>query len=269
MMFDLRFAAIAILGIYGLVACLERVPTLQFRGSRFFRPHFLTDVGWYLSAAAITIAFGPLLERLSDAIESLGIPTLASADLPLWGMVILAVALHDLGAFVCHVMLHRVGWLWRLHKVHHSSRVLDWLATTRAHVAEHLFRNIPTQAVLFAIGFSTEAVALALVVYAAFATIGHSNLRLDLGFLEPLFITPRLHRLHHVPATTEKNYGTVLSLWDRLGGSLVAAETNPEERLGVPGEEETYPQTWWQQLRQPLRGAPPADHRTSTSLVRP
>ena len=125
-------------------------------------------------------------------------------------------------------------------------------------MAEHLFRNIPTQAVLFAIGFSTEAVALALVVYAAFATVGHSNLLLNLGFLEPLFITPRLHRLHHVPATTEKNFGTVFSLWDRLAGSLVSEDTNPEESLGVPGEEETYPQSWWQQLCQPLRGLPPS-----------
>ena len=129
--------------------------------------------------------------------------------------------------------------------------------TTRAHAAEHLFRNIPTQAFLFAIGFSTEAVALALVVYASFATLGHSNLLLNLGSFEPLFITPRLHRLHHVPATTEKNYGTILSLWDRLAGSLVCEETNQDEPLGVPGEEETYPQRWWQQLGQPLRGLPP------------
>ncbi len=34
MAFDMRFAAIAILGIYGLVAALERAPKLQFRESR-------------------------------------------------------------------------------------------------------------------------------------------------------------------------------------------------------------------------------------------
>lgn len=252
MALDMRFAALAILGIYGLVAALERVSRLQFRRSRFLRPHFLTDVGWYLSASVITVAFGPLLERLNGGVEALGAPTLGRIDVPLWGAVLIALVLYDLGAFASHVVLHRVGWLWRLHKVHHSSRVLDWLATTRAHAAEHLFRNIPTQAVLFAVGLPAEAVALALVAYAGFATFGHSNLSLNLSALEPLFITPRLHRLHHVPATTEKNFGTVFSLWDRLARSLVVKETGADEDLGVPGEEETYPQSWWRQLREPV-----------------
>ncbi len=250
---DIRFVALAILGVYGLVAALERSSTLRFRESRFLRPYFLTDVGWYLSLVMVTLAFGPLLERLGSGVERLGVPTIASAGLPFWGLVVVAVVLYDFGAFAFHVLLHRFDWLWRLHKVHHSSRVLDWLATTRAHAAEHLFRSIPTKATLFAIGLPAEAVALGLVVYAVFGTFGHSNLRLDVKFLEPLFITPRLHRLHHVPATTDMNFGTVFSFWDRLAGSLVSKDTNARERFGVPKEEETYPQSWWRQLREPFR----------------
>ena len=155
------------------------------------------------------------------AVEASGVSTLASADLPLWFLVPLAVVLYDLLTFVSHVILHRVGWLWRVHKVHHSSRVLDWLATTRAHVSEHVFRGIPTQMVLFASGFPTEAVAIGLAVYAAFATLNHSNLRVDLRFLEGVFITPRLHRLHHVPETTDQNFAAVFSFWDRMAGTLV------------------------------------------------
>ena len=193
------------------------------------------------------------MEGLARVVEGSGIPTLAGARLPLWSLVALAVVLYDFGAFAGHVMLHRVDWLWRIHKVHHSSPVLDWLATTRAHVSEHLFRGIPTQAALFAIGLPTEAVALGLAIYAAFAALGHSNLRLDLRSLERVFVTPRLHRLHHVPATTDKNFATVFSFWDRLAGSLVLKDTGPDEPLGVPGEERTYPQSWWQQLREPFR----------------
>ena len=253
MVIDMRFTALAIVGIYLGVAALERVPWLQFRKSRFLRPSFLTDVGWYVSAVSITTAFGPFMEGLSRLVEGAGVPTLASTSLPLWSLVALAVVLYDFGAFACHVMLHRVDRLWRVHKVHHSSPVLDWLATTRAHVSEHLFRGIPTQAALFAIGLPTEAVALGLAIYAAFATFGHSNLRLDLGFLERVFVTPRLHRLHHVPATTDKNFATVFSFWDRMAGSLVAKDTAPDEPLGVPGEVRTYPQSWWQQLGEPFR----------------
>jgi len=250
----MRFAAIAILGIYAVVALLERSPRLRFVQSRFWRPHVPTDAGWYLTAAALTIVFGPFLERLSGAPTMLGLPTLVDAGLPLWALVLVAVLLYDFGAFACHVVLHRLGWLWRVHKVHHSSRVLDWLATTRAHAAEHLFRNLPTQGALFALGLPAEAIAPALVVYAGFATLGHSNLRLDLRRFEPFFVTPRLHRLHHVPETTEKNFGTVFSIWDRLAGSFVPRDTGPEEQLGVPGEESTYPQSWGRQLLEPFRG---------------
>jgi sterol desaturase/sphingolipid hydroxylase (fatty acid hydroxylase superfamily) len=150
-------------------------------------------------------------------------------------------------------VLHRYDALWRLHKVHHSSRVLDWLATTRAHVLEHLFRGVPVQAALFTLGVPTSALAVAISIYAAFATLGHSNLRLDLSRLEWLFITPRIHHLHHAPETTHQNFGTVFSLWDRAAGRLVIQDADAGEQLGVPGELEGYPQTWLRQLAEPFR----------------
>ena len=97
------------------------------------------------------------------------------------------------------------------------------------------------------------------MIYVVFAALGHSNLRLDLALLEPLFITPRLHRIHHVLETTEKNLGTVFSFWDRLAGRLVVHPVEPWDALGVPGEEQTYPQTWWRQLLEPFRIRPRAE----------
>ena len=168
---------------------------------------------------------------------------------------LLAVVLYDFGGYASHRLLHRFEWAWRVHKVHHSSRSLDWLATFRAHVLEHTLRHLASPVVLILLGFPAFAVAIAGVVYASFAAAGHSNLRVDLSSLEPLFVTPRLHRLHHVPATSEKNFGTIFSLWDRLARTLVTSERGGLEPLGVAGEVETYPQTWWRQLVEPFRGA--------------
>lgn len=36
--------------------------------------------------------------------------------------VLLAVAVTDMGVTLVHVASHRVGWLWRMHAVHHSVR---------------------------------------------------------------------------------------------------------------------------------------------------
>ena len=98
-----------------------------------------------------------------------------------------------------HVSIHQSEALWSVHKVHHSSLRLDAMATTRTHLFEHMVRNLPAQACLFALGFRAETVALVLVGYASFALVGHSNLRIGNWWIEAVFVTPRLHRLHHLP----------------------------------------------------------------------
>ena len=256
MTLDLRAAGLIILGTYALLAILERSPTLRFKPSPLLRPFFATDVAWYLSAAGVTLAAGPWLSRIAELRADAGLIGVESAELPFLALLMLALVIYDLCTFISHIALHRYRWAWRIHQVHHSSQTLDWLATTRAHASEHLLRGIPSQGILFLLGFPTEAVALALGIYGAFAAFGHSNLRIDLSRLERVFITPRLHRLHHVPATTHRNFATVFSFWDRLFGSYVVGDTADDEVLGIPGRVRNYPQSWWPQLLEPFRSKP-------------
>lgn len=234
------------------VAALERVPALRFRPARFRRPHLLTDAAWYGvatgAAAVATFVVRPLvapaeLPLTADRLDAM----------PLALVVVLAVVVYDLVEFAVHVALHRSDSLWLVHKVHHSSRHLDWLATTRTHMFEHMVRNLPGQVALLVLGFPAGVVTAALAVYAAFALAGHSNLGIGLRRLEWLFVTPRIHRRHHVPATTQRNFGTVLSLWDRMLGTLVRVDTAGDEPFGVPGELDTFPQRFAAAAREPLR----------------
>ena len=166
-------------------------------------------------------------------------------------MLALALVVYDLGAYLSHRLLHRFDLLWRIHKVHHSSRSLDWLATFRGHVLEHVLRNTLSPVLMILVGFPLAAVALAAAVHAASSVFVHANLGLNLAFLETVLITPRLHRLHHVVETSDKNFGTLFSAWDRLAGVLVTSARSGT--LGVPGEVESYPQTWGRQLVEPFR----------------
>ena len=247
------------LGSFGLitvafvaVGALERVPALQFRKAGLLRPFLGTDIAWYgvagVAMAVSTYVFRPVFSLLTvpgiqRQLDRLGSPA----------RLLLAVAVFDLVAFAVHVMIHRVDMLWNFHKVHHSSLHLDWLATTRTHMFEQLVRNIPAQMTLFVLGFSTRTIALAIAVYALCAVHGHGNLDMNLRFVEPLLITPRLHRSHHVPATTQRNFGTVFSLWDRAAGLLNTKDTETTARFGVPGERETYPQQFRRAAREPFR----------------
>jgi sterol desaturase/sphingolipid hydroxylase (fatty acid hydroxylase superfamily) len=69
-----------------------------------------------------------------------------------------------------------------------------------------------------------------------------------------VLVTPRLHRIHHDPATSHRNFGTFLTLWDRLlRGRFVTRDVASDVRFGIPGEITTYPQGWWPQLLEPLK----------------
>ena len=240
--------------IFVCIALLERVPVLQHCPGPLRRPWFATDIAWYfvatIAAGVSTFVFRPLLVHLA-------LPGVSSAvaALPAVARFLVAVTVFDAVAFAVHVGMHRSDALWGVHKVHHSSRRLDFLATTRTHAFELLIRNVPAQMALFTLGFSADVVASVVLVYGAFAVVGHSNLRLNLHRTEWLFITPRIHRLHHVPATTQNNFATIFSVWDRAAHRLVRADTSPDAVLGIPGEIESFPQRFAPAFREPARQA--------------
>ena len=211
-----------------------------------------TDVAWYLVASTAALTSTVVLRAL---LSPLAIPVVSDLgrSLPSPLRILLAVVVYDFVAFTVHVAVHRSDRLWLVHKVHHSSLELDGLATTRTHPVELLIRSVPAQAALFALGMPPSTVVTALFVYAAFALLGHSNLHVRGRGLELVFVTPRLHRLHHLPATTQNNFGTVFTIWDRVFGKLVVRDANAKEQTGVPGEIAEYPQSFVDAFRQPMK----------------
>ena len=244
-------SVVALTSIYAVVGILERRPALRFRLLPSPRPHLATDTAWYglaIIATAISVfAFQPLLSQLAigpvaDRVDSL----------PMVTKFLIAIVTFDFLSFLVHRQLHRSDRLWEFHKVHHSTLHLDGFATTRTHMFENLIRFVPPQAVLFAVGMPVEVVAPTVAIAAIYGVSNHSNLGINLRPVEALLVTPRLHRRHHVPATTQNNYGAIFTIGDRLFGSLVRAETTDDERYGVPGEIDTFPQSFGRAFREPL-----------------
>jgi len=249
MQFWLLVATLSI--VYVVVARLERMPTLRFRVLSSPRPYLRTDLGWYAIAVGATamsmFVLRPQLEKLTIR------PIADTLDrLPLLARLAAALVVFDFVSFVVHRCLHRYDVLWSVHKVHHSSLQLDGFATTRTHMIENMLRFVPGQALLFLIGMPTSIVAPAVAIAAVYGVSNHSNLGIDVRWLEAVMVTPRLHRRHHVPSTTQANYGVMLTCWDRLAGTLVRRDTTDNERFGVPDEIDTYPQQFLGAFRRPL-----------------
>lgn len=247
---------------------VERLPRLRFRPSRLLRPHAATDAAHLLVSYAALGAAAVTLAAFASARVAAWTGLAALWPSVPWGVqVIVALVALDLGNYVAHWLLHRVDTLWELHKVHHSSLRLDWLATFRSHVGEQLLRQVLAPVLLVAAGMPIGTIAVAAGLFLSWAMLNHANVCLPLGALERVLITPRLHRVHHVPGTSERNLGTILNLWDRWRGTLVVGDPPPETVFGFPRQPADYPQDWPGQLVAPWHGPARAGRSATTASV--
>jgi len=154
--------------------------------------------------------------------------------------LVLAWVLLDLLDYWWHRANHRVGLLWRFHKVHHADTHLDATTALRFHPGELLVSAVVKASWILLLGPSALAFALFEASVSLASQFHHSNLdlpgRLE-GGLERVLVTPRFHSSHHTvtPRTREANFSTILVAWDHLFGTYRDPEGEDLETLGLPG----------------------------------
>ena len=218
-----------------LLALLERSSWLRFRPLAFLRPYFATDVIYlatgYVAGASLALAY---VAAGSAALGRLGVPRLAALDLPLWISVPLALVALDAGNYLAHWLLHGVDALWEFHKVHHSSRTLDWLATFRSHFIEQALRRLVAPVLLVIAGFPLDAVVVAAGLFTAWATFNHSNLRVRLGPLEAWLVESGVPPCASRPSHHRAEPGHRLHGLGHAAGDARARGAHRRRRAGSP-----------------------------------
>ena len=131
----------------------------------------------------------------------------------------------DLLDYVYHRTAHNVRLFWRFHSVHHADLVVDVSTTVREHPGETVTRNSFLIMYVLLCGASVEVLVLRQMAQTVANLCSHTSLLLPTPVARVvgwLFITPNLHRAHHhfMLPTTNRNYGDVFSIWDRLFGTL-------------------------------------------------
>lgn len=159
-----------------------------------------------------------------------------------WLAGVLGVVLLDLVKYLQHLLMHRVGWLWRIHRAHHADPACDVSTSLRFHPFEALFAHALELATILALGIPPLAVALYRLVRMVVSTIVHANFALPAWFEQPLrrlVVTPDLHLIHHSALAHEQhcNLSGGLTLWDRLFGTYLAVPALPHRDmpLGIAG----------------------------------
>ena len=172
---------------------------------------------------------------------------------PFWAQALLALAAVDLGLYAVHRASHGLGWLWRLHAIHHSSRRVYWVNGQRRHLLHELVEGAPGLLVLFITGAPTAAFATAIAIVTLHLLLQHANIDYQLGPFRRIFSVAELHRWHHQRRwqDVQGNYAAVFSIWDQLFGTALRWRGNAPPDVGMDDEPD-LPTTFVGQLAWPF-----------------
>ncbi len=76
------------------------------------------------------------------------------AQLSPWLNLVLSLLILDFAIYLQHVLFHRVPWLWRLHRMHHSDQDIDVTTGARFHPVEILLSMLFKIALVLSLGAS-------------------------------------------------------------------------------------------------------------------
>jgi sterol desaturase/sphingolipid hydroxylase (fatty acid hydroxylase superfamily) len=263
-------------GLLALMACLEIFAPASDnpvqRETRWF-----TNFGMGLVNMAV-VPLAPVSAVLAaDWAQRTEVGLLNLIEQSWWASVLATLILRSLSGYALHVVFHKVPLLWRIHRVHHADTHLDVSTAVRAHPAEIGVSWITMVTLSVLLGLNPIGLAAYEIAESLLSLITHANLRLPQGVDRPIrwmFVTPNMHCVHHSAdqPETDSNYGTVLSIWDRLFGTYCASPTGGygSLRVGLSDQRERASDFWWQikspvlsdaaQQDEALLGQPPAKH---------
>jgi len=217
----LQFAAfVGALVVLGLLESIARLGAEDVARRKRWPANFgLTVINVLL---LVVLPVGSL--AAADVAASRGWGLLNQIAMPASIALIAAFLLRSLASYGIHVAMHKVPWLWRLHRVHHSDTAMDVSTAVRFHPLEFVVSVPVVLAATLVLGFPPLAVIVYSLVDAAMAVFSHANLRLPDRMercVRLVLVTPAMHRIHHSASQseTDSNYGATLSCWDRLFGT--------------------------------------------------
>jgi sterol desaturase/sphingolipid hydroxylase (fatty acid hydroxylase superfamily) len=195
------------------------------RTQRVFSWGLAQDFVWFNFDIALRVAALPayvgLLKLLYDSATG-GYTIAALMPWPLLVKIIAAVVVFDFLQWGNHWIRHKVRPFWHFHSVHHSQRELNTFTDLRIHAVEYCIAETLAFIPMLALGVPALAVMGVGGFRMWYARFVHANIGTNLGPLKHVFVTPQYHRVHHSiePQHQDKNFGVLLTVWDRMAGTM-------------------------------------------------
>jgi sterol desaturase/sphingolipid hydroxylase (fatty acid hydroxylase superfamily) len=183
--------------------------------------------------AGLTVAVAVLTEdRQLGLLNALGLNPSVHA--------VAAFLLLDCWTYGWHRINHRVPFLWRFHRMHHSDPAMDVTTATRFHLGEISFSSALRLALIPLLGIPLWTLIVYDTMLLGCTQFHHANIqlpaRLDTA-LRYAIVTPNMHKVHHsrLQPETDSNFSSLLSVWDRLFASYREKPDYSQIRFGLDG----------------------------------
>ncbi|QJW88164.1 sterol desaturase family protein [Spirosoma taeanense] len=201
----------------------------------------------------------PLLTAIWAGQHQLGLLRwlLPAGEVWRWVQAGLGFLLFDYSYYWWHQATHYWPAFYRFHNIHHTDLDMDVSTAVRFHFLDMIVGTVFRSLIVlgFGIGFWTALVYEG--VFELATQFHHSNTRLPKRveqWLNYLVVTPRMHGIHHSIVRDEfnSNWGTVLSIWDRLHGTHRMDIPQSAVDIGVPAYRDERELTFSQLLKMPF-----------------
>lgn len=153
---------------------------------------------------AMFFTFENWLEQGIAVLRGYGLPTLHLDQL--WPGVtdhgllsfLLYLVVFDFINYWLHRGQHSFTWWWQLHALHHSQRQVTMWTDNRNHLLDSILIDLIFVLLAILIGVPPGQFIALVALGQLSESLQHANVRLSFGRIgERLWVSPRLHRLHH------------------------------------------------------------------------
>ncbi len=239
--FTYAYSLAYIIPIYGLIILIEA----------YFSRDKIDDVWFYIeescssiiskmmSLVVTVVGINLTLLAFPDFFQSSGF--LKTESLAWWHYVLIFIII-DFCGYWGHRLAHSSNIFWNDHRIHHSGEIFNYATGIRSD-----FISVTSIRALFLIpiyflGFSLTDYYIILIVHTTVQFWTHTEVIGRLGFLEKILVTPTSHKIHHAMNTEyiDKNFGTLLIIWDRMFGTYQASIKGVDPVVGDTRPSRSY-----------------------------
>ncbi len=191
-----------------------------------------------LNALLTGLGFATLWWATANWAHTHGIGLLNWLPMAEWARLAGAFLLFDSWMYWWHRSNHRMPFLWRFHRTHHSDPNMDVTTANRFHICEIALSSALRVPVIAVLGLQLWELALYELAMFTVVQLHHANIALPSGLdraLRVFIVTPFMHKVHHSRwrPETDSNYSSLFSFWDRLFRTFRLRDDPRALRLGL------------------------------------